>query len=147
MEPTVAGLPLTIIMLAAALAVSGIVAVATRRRGGRLRGLPGWVGFWLLFSVILIALSRLSPWISLTMLGLMMFAAQRTYFFLAPVRVRDRYAMLAAYVAIPLALSPALVGDPQTFLATMPLLLFLLFRCCCRWGDRMRACWSPRGAS
>jgi len=127
MESTVAGLPITIIMLAVALAVSGIVALAARRRGGRLRGLPGWVGFWLLFSVILVALSRLSPWFSLTMLGLMMFAALRTYFFLAPVRVRDRYAMLAAYVAIPVALSPGLVGDPQTFLATMPVLLFLLF--------------------
>jgi len=80
-----------------------------------------------LLSLILISLSRLSPWISLTMLGLMMFAAQRTYFFLAPVRVRDRYAMLAAYVAIPISLSPGLVGDPQTFLATMPVLLFLLF--------------------
>jgi predicted CDP-diglyceride synthetase/phosphatidate cytidylyltransferase len=127
MEPTVAGIPGIVIVLAGALAISGLLALASRRRGGRFRGLPGWVLFWIFFAVILVSLSRLRPWVSLTMLGLLMFAALRTHFFVAPVRPRDRYAMLAAYLAIPFALYPGLTGSEATFLATVPVMLFLLF--------------------
>jgi predicted CDP-diglyceride synthetase/phosphatidate cytidylyltransferase len=122
-EPSVAGIPRIVLVLAGALVISALLGLATRRRGGRFRGLPGWVGFWVVFAGILVSLSRLSPRVSLTMLGLLMFAALRTYFFLAPVRPRDRYAMLAAYVAIPFALT----GSQATFLATVPVVLFLLF--------------------
>jgi len=126
MEPTLAGIPRIIWLLVGMLAASALLALATRRRGGRFRGLPGWVGFWAVFAGILISLSRLQAGISLTMLGLLMFAALRTYFFLAPVRPRDRYAMLAAYAAIPFALWAAWAGS-STFLATTPVTLLLLF--------------------
>jgi predicted CDP-diglyceride synthetase/phosphatidate cytidylyltransferase len=123
MEPTIIGIPRIVWLLVGALAVSALIALITRRRGGRFRSLPGLFGFWVVFGGILVALSRLWPWVALSLLGLAMFAALRTYFFLAPVRPRDRYAMLAAYVAIPFTLAV-----PQdTFLATAPVALFLLF--------------------
>ena len=127
MEPSVVGIPGIVLVLAGMLAISGLLALATRRRGGRFRGLPGWVGFWVVFAGILVSLSRLEPMISLTMLGLLMFAAMRTHFFLAPVRPRDRYAMLAAYVAIPFALYPGFAGSEARFFATVPVVLVLLF--------------------
>lgn len=113
--------------LAGALAAAGLVALLTRRRGGRFRGLPGWVGFSVIFAVVLVALSRASPWLSLAMLGLLMFAQLRTYFFVAPMRPRDRYAVLTAYLTIPLALYPGFIGSPSTFVATVPIILILLF--------------------
>lgn len=127
MEPSIAGIPGIVVVLVGALAISGLLVLASRRRGGRFRGLPGWLGFWVVFAAILVSLSRLPPLVSLTMLGLLMFAALRTYFFVAPVRPRDRYAMLAAYLAIPFALYPGFTGSEATFLATVPVTLFLLF--------------------
>jgi phosphatidate cytidylyltransferase len=113
-------------LLAISLGFAALVALWARRRGGRFRGLGGWLGFWLLFAGILIALSRARPWVSIVLLGVMMYAGLRTYFFVAPVRPRDRYAILAAYLAIPLALYPSWVGQ-QAFLATVPVTLFLVF--------------------
>lgn len=127
MEPSVAGIPRIVLVLVGALALSALLALAARRRGGRFRGLPGWVAFWGVFAGILVSLSRLRPAISLPMLGLLMFAALRTYFFLAPVRPRDRYAMLMAYAAVPFALYPGLIGSEAAYLATVPVTLFLLF--------------------
>jgi predicted CDP-diglyceride synthetase/phosphatidate cytidylyltransferase len=109
-----------------ALASAGLVAVVSRPRGGRFRGLLGWVGFWLVFAGILVCLSRGPAWLSLTLLGLLMFGGLRTYFSMAPVRPRDRYALLAAYLTIPFALYPGFEGSTSTFLATVPLVLFLL---------------------
>ena len=114
-------------MLAAALALSGLLALFTRRRGGHFRALPGWVGFWAVFAGILVSLSHLPAWASLTMLGLLMFAGLRAYFFVAPVRPRDRHAMLAAYLAIPVSLYPGFTGSEATFLAVVPVGLFMLF--------------------
>jgi predicted CDP-diglyceride synthetase/phosphatidate cytidylyltransferase len=54
-----------------------------------------------------------------------MFAALRAYFFVAPVRPRDRYAVLATYLSIPFALWPAFTGSHDAFLATVPVALFL----------------------
>jgi predicted CDP-diglyceride synthetase/phosphatidate cytidylyltransferase len=127
MEPTLLGIPRIVVLLAAVLAGTGLLALATRRRGGRFRALPGWLGFWVLFAGILVSLSRLPAGLSLAMLGLLMFATLRTYFFLAPVRPRDRYAMLAAYAAIPFALYPGFTGSTEAFFATVPVALFLLF--------------------
>ena len=112
--------------LGAALALSALLALATRRRGGHFRALPGWVGFWAVFAGILVSLSHLRPWISLTMLGLLMFAGLRTYFFVAPLRPQDRYALLAAYLAIPAALYVGVLGS-ALFLSIVPVSLFLLF--------------------
>ena len=47
-------------VLAGAVLIALLVALVTRRRGGRFRRLLGWVGFWVFFAVTL-----LSPRISL----------------------------------------------------------------------------------
>jgi len=122
----IANLPKIEWALAAMLAICALSALLTRRRGGHFRGLPGWVGFWAVFSGVLVSLSRLQPRISLTMLGILMFVGLRSYFFVAPVRPRDRYAVLAAYLAIPVALYSGFTGSQATFLAIVPVGLFLL---------------------
>jgi phosphatidate cytidylyltransferase len=109
-----------------AVLVAGLVALIWGRRGGRFRELPGWSAFWFLFAALLICLSRVAPSISFPLLAVWMFAALRSYFFVSPVRPRDRWAVLAAYLAIPLTLWPALIGAHDTFLATVPVSLFLL---------------------
>ena len=114
------------VALAVAVAVCGATALVSRRRGGRLRELPGWVLFWSAFAAILIALGRLPAWASFPPLAVLMFAALRTYFFVAPVRRSDRYAILVAYLSVPFALWPAYIGSKDMFLATVPIALFLL---------------------
>lgn len=108
-----------------AVLITGSVSVTMGRRGGRFRGLPEWGGFWVLFGVLLLCLSRTHRWVSFPLLALFMFAALRAYFSVAPVRPRDRYAILASYLAIPLALWPAFTGADDTFLAVVPVVLFL----------------------
>jgi len=120
------GIPAIDAALAAAVLVCGVTALVSRRRGGRQRELPGWVLFWSAFAAILIALGRLPRWASFPPLAVLMFAALRTYFFVAPVRRSDRYAILAAYLSIPFALWPAYLGSKDMFLATVPVTLFLL---------------------
>jgi predicted CDP-diglyceride synthetase/phosphatidate cytidylyltransferase len=112
-------------LLVIGVGVALLAALLCRRRGGRFRELPGWSGFSVMFAGLLICLSHVSPWISFALLAMLMFAALRAYFFVAPVRPRDRYAVLAAYLAIPLALWPAFIGSHETFFATVPVSLFL----------------------
>jgi len=111
--------------LAVAVALTGLAALIWGRRGGRFRELPGWSAFWLLFGLLLVCLSRLAPWVSFVLLAMWMFAALRSYFFVAPVRPRDRYAILATYLSVPFALWPAFLGSDDMFLATVPVTLFL----------------------
>ncbi len=119
-------IPAIDLFLVAAVAVCGVAALVSRRRGGRLRELPGWVLFWTAFAGILIALGRLPRWASFPPLAVLMFAALRTYFFVAPVRRGDRYAILAAYLSIPFSLWPAYLGSKDMFVATVPVTLFLV---------------------
>ena len=119
-------IPAIDLALAAAVAIAGLIAVLSSRRGGRFRELPGWAGFWVVLAAVLVALSRLPPWASFPLLALVMFAALRTFFFIAPVRSRDRYAILAAYMVIPFSLWPAYLGSRDMFLAMVPVTLFLL---------------------
>jgi len=112
--------------LAIAVAACGTLALLLRRRGGRFRELPGWAGFWVLFGALLAGLTHLPAWASFPLLAALMFAALRTYFYVAPVRPRDRYAIIAAYLAIPLALWPPFVGSSALFLAVVPVSLFLV---------------------
>jgi predicted CDP-diglyceride synthetase/phosphatidate cytidylyltransferase len=107
-------------------AIAALVALPAARRGGRYRGLPGWVGSWVVFAAVLISLSQWPRWISFPTLGVLMFAALRGYFYVAPVRSGDRYAVLATYLSIPLALWAAFVGAQDTFLAATPVALFLI---------------------
>lgn len=112
--------------LAGALAVVSVVAFSTRRRGGRFRGLPGWVGLWWLMATVLVLLSRFDRRVSFPLLAFMMFASLRAYFSVAPVRPRDRYAILVSYLAIPLILWPAFIGAVNLFQAVVPVVLFLI---------------------
>jgi predicted CDP-diglyceride synthetase/phosphatidate cytidylyltransferase len=111
--------------LAVAVALTGVAALIWGRRGGRFRELPGWSAFWLLFGLLLVCLSRVTAWFSFILLAMWMFAALRSYFFVAPVRPRDRYAILATYLSVPFALWPAYLGSDGMFLATVPATLFL----------------------
>lgn len=121
-----AGIPQTTVALAAAILVSGLFAAVFARRGGRYRMLPGWALSWLVFGVVLLALEHLRRAWSFPLLGALMFVSLRDYYFVAPVRPRDRYVILASYLAIPVALLTAGRQDADTFLATIPIALFLL---------------------
>jgi predicted CDP-diglyceride synthetase/phosphatidate cytidylyltransferase len=112
-------------VLVVAVGITVCISLLYRRRGGRFRELPGWSGFCVMFAALLICLSHVTPWISFALLAMLMFGALRAYFYVAPVRPRDRYAVLAAYLAIPMALWPALIGSHETFFATVPISLFL----------------------
>lgn len=118
-------IPVIDLALAVAVGITVVVALLYRRRGGRFRELPGWSGFCVMFGALLVCLSRVMPWISFALLGMLMFGALRAYFFVAPVRPRDRFAIMAAYLAIPLVLWPAFTGAHETFFATVPISLFL----------------------
>lgn len=114
------------IALALLVAIAAVIALSASRRGGRYRGLPGWIGFWVAFSGILLALDHLPVWVSFPMLAALMYFALRGYFFVAPVRSGDRYAVLASYLTIPLALYAAWAGSQEVFLAAVPVGLFLI---------------------
>jgi len=116
---------ITVALLVALVTIS-IAALATRRRGGRFRGLPGWVGLWWIVAAVLYALSRADRRVSFALLAFMMFASLRAYFSVAPVRPRDRFAILVSYIAIPLVLWPAFLDAAGTFVATVPVALFLV---------------------
>ena len=113
------------LVLAAAIGITGLASLVSRRRGGRFREMPGWAGFWTIGAVVLMSLSHAPKYVSVPLLAIVMFAALRTYFFLAPVRPRDRYAILASYLSIPFALWPAYLGSQDLFLAVVPVSLFL----------------------
>lgn len=114
------------LVLAGAVAVAALAGGIVGRRGGAFRGLARWAGFWAIFAALLIVLSRATRWLSFPLLALFMFGALRAYFSVAPVRPRDRYAVLATYLAIPFALWPAFNPSEAVFLATVPVALFLV---------------------
>jgi len=129
-------IPPIILALALALLLAAPLAFLAGRRGGRYRGMPGWVGFWVFFSGLLVILSRAEIWISFPVLGVLMFMALREYFSLAPVRPHDRWAILAAYLSIPCALFPAVTDDLALFVAIVPVGLLLLFPVLLTFGPR-----------
>ena len=112
--------------LATAVLFAVVAALAVRGRGGRFRGMPGWAAWSAAFAVGLVALERLPAWGSFPLLGALMFFSLRAYYFLAPMRPADRVTILSSYAAIPLLLWPVYVATPETFLALVPVLLFLL---------------------
>ena len=105
------------LILGLAVLLAAAVAAVTGRRGGHYRGLPGWAGFWLGFALLLILLSLAPRWVSFPLLGALMYALLRVYFFVAPVRPADRWAILACYVGIPFVLYPAYIGRSGMFMA------------------------------
>jgi phosphatidate cytidylyltransferase len=121
-----AAIPRLDLVLIGAVAFAGLLALESRRRGGRFRELPGWAGFWTFAAALLISLTHAPNYISLVILGVVMFVVLRTYFFLAPVRPRDRYAILASYLSIPFSLWPVYLGSEVLFLVVVPVTLFLV---------------------
>lgn len=116
--------PPIVLALALALVLAAPFSFLAGRRGGRYRTLPGWVGFWTFFAGLLVCLSRADRWISFPILALFLFAALKKYFFVAPVRPQDRWAILATYISIPYALFPAFVDSYDLFLLLVPVALF-----------------------
>lgn len=128
--------PPLVVALAVALLVTAPIASLAGRRGGRYRALPGWLGSWVLFAALLVCLSRAHRWVSFPILGAAMFAALRQYFFVAPLRPRDRLAILAAYVSIPLVLWPAFVKSHAGVLSAAVLGLLIVFPVLLATGPR-----------
>ena len=119
-------IPKLVVIFAAALLILAPFAVLAGRRGGRYRALPGWIAAWSQFAVLIVALSRLTPTISFPLLGLVMFVALKQYFTLTPLRPQDRWAVLVAYISIPLALWPTWAGSFGLLSAATVIGLFLL---------------------
>lgn len=119
-------IPELVLILVITLVVLAPFAVLAGRRGGRYRVLPGWIGAWSWFAVLIVALSRLTPAISFPLLGIVMFLGLKQYFTLTPLRAPDRFAVLVAYLAIPLALWPAWAGSFGLVSAATVIGLFLL---------------------
>ena len=113
-------------ILALVLVLIAPLAILAGRRGGRFRGLPGWIGAWTQFAVLIVALSRVTPVVSFPLLGIVMFVALKQYYFLTPLRPQDRWAIFLSYLAIPLALWPAWGGSFDLLTAATIVGLFLL---------------------
>lgn len=118
--------PKIVIALVAAVAVITPFSLIAGRRGGRYRALPGWIGAWAWFALLLVLLSRIPRAVSFPILGLTMFAALKQWFFLTPLRPQDRWAMSVAYLAVPLSLWTAWTGSFDLLSAATGIGLFLL---------------------
>jgi predicted CDP-diglyceride synthetase/phosphatidate cytidylyltransferase len=119
--------PPLVLALASSLLATAVVVSFASRRGGRYRALPGWLGSWVLFAVLLVVVSRAPRWASFPLLGAAIFAALRQYFFVAPLRPRDRLAILTAYAGIPLVLWPVYLGSYFGVLSSAVLALAIVF--------------------
>jgi phosphatidate cytidylyltransferase len=119
-------IPMLVVIFAIVLAIVAPFAVAAGRRGGRYRALPGWMAAWAQFSILIVALSRLDKMISFPLLGVVMFVALKQYFTLTPLRSQDRWAVLVAYLSIPLSLWPTWAGSFGLLSAATVIGLFLL---------------------
>jgi phosphatidate cytidylyltransferase len=100
--------------------------VLAGRRGGRYRAFPGWIAAWAQFAILIVVLQHLPRTVSFPLLGLVMFAALRQYFTLTPLRPQDRWAIVVAFVSIPLALWPTWSGSFGLLSAATVIGLFLL---------------------
>ncbi len=118
--------PSLVIVLAVTIALLVPFALIAGRQGGRYRPLPGWIGAWAQFAVLIVVLSRVTPVVSFPLLGIVMFMALKQYFTLSPARPQDRWAILVAYVSIPLALWPTWAGSFGLLSAATVIGLFLL---------------------
>jgi phosphatidate cytidylyltransferase len=121
-----ASIPKLVWIFAATLLLLAPFAVLAGRRGGRYRALPRWIAAWSQFAILIVALSRMPSSISFPLLGVVMFVALKQYFTLTPLRPQDRWAIVAAYVSIPLALWPTWAGSFGLLSAATVIGLFLL---------------------
>jgi phosphatidate cytidylyltransferase len=119
-------IPKLVVILVATLALLAPFALLAGRRGGRYRAFPGWIAAWAQFAILIVVLQHLPQKISFPLLGLVMFAALRQYFTLTPLRPQDRWAIVVAFVSIPLALWPTWAGSFGLLSAATVIGLFLL---------------------
>ncbi len=119
-------IPKLVWIFAATLAIVAPFAILAGRRGGRYRAFPRWIAAWSQFAILIVALSRLNSAISFTLLGLVMFVALKQYFTLTPLRPQDRWAVLVAYISIPLALWPTWADSFSLLSVATVIGLFLL---------------------
>jgi len=117
--------PWSIVALAVTILVVGVPSLLLASRGGRFRGLPGWAGFWFFFGILLVILSRSPNWIGYVLLGLLLFGCVREYFYLAPLRRQDRWAILFAYLSIPTILYAIFIDSYPAFVTAIVIFLFL----------------------
>lgn len=113
-------------VLALAVVASAAIALPLASRGGRFRALPGWIAFWVTFAALLFGLTRIPLAAGLSLLGAVMFAALREYFFVAPMRPKDRWAILVCYLTIPIVLVAVFFDSYGAFLAGVLLSLLLV---------------------
>ena len=118
--------PLSVLVLGLAILMTGLLSLALAPRGGRFRALPGWSGFWTFFGVVLVLLSRTPWWVSFPLLGLIVLASLREYFYLAPVRPQDRWAILIVYLSVPVTLYPVVIDELGAFMTAILIFLFLI---------------------
>jgi predicted CDP-diglyceride synthetase/phosphatidate cytidylyltransferase len=119
-------IPPIILVFALVLLMVAPVSFLASRRGGRFRGLPGWIGFWTFFAMVLACLSRADRWIGFPLVGLLLFAGLRQYFSLTPVRPHDRWALVIGFLLVPFSLWLAFRGDPVGFHAAVPIAILLV---------------------
>ena len=117
--------PWSLVSLGVAVLVVGVPSLLLASRGGRFRGLPGWAGFWVFFSILLVLLSRVTPWVGFTLLGLLLLGSLREYFYLAPLRPQDRWAVLFAYLSVPASLYAIFIDSYPAFATAIMMVLFL----------------------
>ena len=130
--------PWSALALGIAVLVTGLPSLALASRGGRFRALPGWSGFWIFFGLLFVILSRVTHWISFPLLGLMLLGALREYFYLAPLRPKDRWAILFAYLSVPIALYAVILDSFGAFLTAILVFLFLILPTGISLGERQK---------
>lgn len=138
-------LPPIVLALALLLLLAAPFAFLAGTRGGRFRAMPGWLGFWVFFGALLVCLSRAPLAVSFPLLGATMFAGLKRFFFLAPVRPQDRWAILVAYLWIPGALVPAYRNSLVLFETTISAGLFLLLPLLLSLGARQAGMFDSLG--
>ncbi|MDX1389546.1 MAG: hypothetical protein R3344_10180 [Acidobacteriota bacterium] len=113
------------VVFAATVLVVVLVSLLVGSRGGRYRAVRGWGIYWIFIAAFLVVIERAPLWISLLLLGIVMFGSIREYSFLAPLRRQDRWATLLVYLSIPAILYAVFIDSYVGFLAAILLYLFL----------------------
>ncbi len=138
-------MPPIVLALVLLLLLAAPFAFLAGTRGGRFRALPGWLGFWVVSGALLVCLSRAPLSVSFPFLGAMLFVGLKRYFFLAPVRPQDRWAILVAYLWIPAALLPAYANRLVVLESVVSAGLFLLLPLLLSLGARQAGMFDSLG--
>ncbi len=113
------------LIFAACVLVVVLISLIVGSRGGRYRAIRGWGIYWIFIGAFLVMIGGVPLWVSLPLLGIVMFGSMREYSFLAPLRRQDRWATLIVYLSIPGFLYAVYIDSYEGFLAAILLYLFL----------------------